>query len=499
MATNNRLEKIKQKFYSFLKQKKPIAGLAIVNGAIYATIIGDLSAGKAGNKNILTEKIILKSLSSQDIADGLKQLRGKLGTEFSSVILSFSSANAYSSIFEFPLNAEESQIEEAMAIATSTLPIKTDDVYIDWMPLENAKSKKREIILGMARKNIINDYLNIFESNKISIVAAETHSWSIGQLLEDGDDIILMITEEQDNIVFSVFDGKVPYFQFDLLKANFQSEEELLQSLTHYTNRIIHFVRAENSQTRKVNSIIIIAKENIENYLKENIKGIEFKDKKNIVGDILKTLPAGMAELGNLAALGAAKRGVIPRRFDKLISFLPIGTELAYEYHRLFSFIDFVQKLLIGFAIFLIIIFAGTLVMAKSSYLNIEKSLQKEAAFPSEIALTREKAQQFNDKVSQISILYSKIPIWENIFKEIDKYAGFGISISQISASEDGSVSFTGTASTRDALISLKNKLAESTFIESDQLPISLFLNKENINFSIRGRLKDINILYLSI
>ena len=127
-----------------------------------------------------------------------------------------------------------------------------------------------------------------------------------------------MISEEQDNIIFSVFDGKVPYFQFDLLKANFQSEEELLRSLLHYTNRIIHFINTENSQTRKVNSIILIAKENIEKYLKENIKGVEFKDKRAIAGDILKE----NAELGNLAALGAAKRGAIPRRFDKLISFL---------------------------------------------------------------------------------------------------------------------------------------------------------------------------------
>ena len=488
MATNNRLEKIKQKFYSFLKQKKSVAGLAIVNGAIYTAIFKD-------DKNILMEKIILKSSSNQDIINGLKQLKAKLGMKFSSIILSFSSASAYSSIFEFPLNVEENQIEEAMAIATSTLPIKSDETYIDWMPLENEKSKKREIILGMVRKNIIDNYLNIFESNKISIVAAEIHCWSIGQLLEDGDNIILMISEEQDNIIFSVFDGKVPYFQFDLLKANFQSEEELLRSLLHYTNRIIHFINTENSQTRKVNSIILIVKENIEKYLKENIKGVEFKDKRAIAGDILKE----NAELGNLAALGAAKRGIIPRRFDKLISFLPIGTELAYEYYRLFSFIDFIQKLLIGFAIFLIIIFAGALIMAKSSYLNIEKSLQKETIFPSEISLTREKAQQFNNRVSQISAIYSKIPIWENVFKEIDKYAEIGTSISQISVSEDGGVSFSGIAFTRDILILLKNKLIESTFIESDQLPISLFLNKENINFSIRGKLKDINILYPSI
>lgn len=485
MATNNRLAKIKQNILSFLKREKPVAGLAIADSAIYAAAFDN-------DKNIIIEKINLKSLFDKDIADGIKQLKEKLKIKFSSAILSFSSAGVYNSIFEFPLNTDEDQIKEGMEIAVSALPVKADDAYLDWMLLENAKAKKKEIILGMAKKSAIDNILKIFESNKISIVAAQTHSWSIGQLLEEGDNIVLIIIEEDDNIIFSVFDGKFPYFQFDLPKNNFKDEKELLQSLLHYTNRIIHFVSAENSQTRKVDSIIAIGKENIEKYLKENIKSVEFKDKKNIAADVLK----GGAELGNLAALGATKRGAIPRRLDKIISFLPIGTERAYEYHRLFSFIDFVQKFLIGFAIFLIIIFAGALAAVKSSYSNIEKSLQKETSFPSEISLVRDKAKQLNSIVSKISTINSKIPIWENIFKEMDRYASIGVSISQISASDDGKISFAGTAPTRDILILLKNKMAESTIIEFNPLPISLFLNKENINFSVSGILKDANILY---
>jgi hypothetical protein len=308
--------------------------------------------------------------------------------------------------------------------------------------------------------------------------------------LEEGDDIVMMVMEQFDSLVFIIYDGKIPYFHFSLLKEIFNSEEEFLKSAVHYVKRLIHFVSSENNRSREIKSIVVLSGEELKEFLKKNISGIDFREIKEI-GD--------SNELGYSIALGAAKRGIVPRREDAIVSLMPIGTELAYERHRLVSFLDFFQKFSIGFAGFLVVLFTGALVMVRALSSNVEKALQKEVVFPVEVAETREKAKFFNEAVAQMYKIQSTSPLWQKVFSEVEKYANIGISVSQISADEKGTVSFSGIATSRDSLIFLKNQISGSDVLNIEQLPLSLFLNKENINFTIKAKLKDVNFLYQTI
>ena len=238
-------------------------------------------------------------------------------------------SESYTALFEFPLIAENKQIEEAMNLAVSTLPVSEEEIYSDWMPLENIKTKKERSGVGDGEKISIDSYLKIFDENKIAPVAIETYAWSLGQFLEEGDDIVMMAVEQFDSLVFTIYDGKIPYFHFSLPKEIFNNEEDFLKSSIHHIKRLIHFVLSENNRSREIKSIIILGSGELKKFLKENISGVDFKEIKEI---------GSSDELGHFIALGAAKRGLIPRREDAIVSLMPIGTELAYERHRLVSF-----------------------------------------------------------------------------------------------------------------------------------------------------------------
>ncbi|MBI5306575.1 pilus assembly protein PilM [Candidatus Wolfebacteria bacterium] len=495
MATIDKLKKIvfekekikllKKKILSFLRYQKPIAGLALAADGIYAVIFDEKKGGMFGDKNPI------ESLNVKAVGDGLKKIKEKFGASVSSAVISFPPSFSYLTVFEFPLSAEDSQIEEAMKLASASLPFPENQIYSDWMRLENKNIKNKEAVLEMVRKDLMDPYLEVFEKNKISVVAAENYSWSFGQCLEDGDDITMVVMEQPDIATFSIYDGKFPYFRFDLPKDKFNGKEKYFAAAIHYLKSLIHFVSSDNGKTREIGLIIFLGADELADYLQKNVSEIKIQKGFSLNGEL-----QNVSDIGFLSALGAVKRGLIPRKKDDIVSLLPISTETAYERHRIFSFIDFIQKFSIGFSGFLIIVFIGVIIMIKTFFSGIEDSLKKETALPADVAEIKEKAVIFNKNVSQLLKIQNNNVAWEKFFAEIDKIvSGTGVIISQLSANENGEINFSGTAPTRDSLVKLKDYFADSSVFSAESLPLSLFLNKESIAFSLKIKLKDLNFL----
>ncbi|MBI4993401.1 hypothetical protein HZC33_00355 [Candidatus Wolfebacteria bacterium] len=482
---SEKIDKLRKKIVSFLRYQKPIAGLAITLNSIDVVIFDEKKGG------MFSEKIAIKSLSVESVEEGLKKLKDKFGKSLSSVVISVPPFWSYISVFEFPLLAENDQIEEAMELASSALPIPEEKIYSDWMFLENKNIKKRETILEMTPSELIGPYLAVFEKNKISVIAAENYAWSFGQFLAEGDDTTMVVMEQPGMITFSIYDGRIPYFYFNLPRDKFDNNKEFLSAALHYLKSLTHFVLADDSKARQVNSIIVIGADELVNNFKSVVE-IKIQKGFSLTSDL-----QNINDLGFLSALGAVKRGFIPRKKDDIVSLLPIGTELAYERHRMLSFIDFVQKFSIGFAGFLIVIFLSALLMIKALSSGIEQSLAKETALPTDVAEIKGKAVIFNENVLKLSLINNSAIFWEKIFIEIDKIvSATGVVLNQLSADESGNLIFSGNAPTRDSLIELKDRLAGSSVFSAESLPLSLFLSKENINFSVKAKLKDANFLY---
>ena len=482
METNNRLEQIKKKIYSFFRRVKPIGSLAIGEKSLVLMFVD-----KKGK--ILTKEVSLDSFDRKNIFQALQKIKKEIGHSLPPFIVSLPPKKSFIRVFEFPMVADKEQIEGAMNLAVSTLPVPESEIYTDWMPLKNENLKKKETVLGMNKKEEIDYYLKIFEEIGISSIAVETHTWSFGRFLEEGDKITIVMTDYSDSAAFAIYDGQIPYFQFDLPKEIYATNAEKIKAIEHFTRRLIHFVSTEDNQARKVDSVIILNNDELREDLAKKIPEIKFE------AQIFST-EMEKGSLSNIAAFGAFRRGLIPRREDAIVSLMPTGTELAYEHHRLFSFVDFVQKFLIGFVGLLIVLFLGMLLTVQLVSKNIEKSLQKETSFPIAVVEIKEKADWFNGLLSQISKIYAVTPIWEKVFEEIDKYSGIGITISSVSSDTFGNIQFSGIAANRDSLILLKNQLGNSVIFEAESFPLSLFLSQENIAFTVRAKLKDIAILY---
>ncbi|MEK7087164.1 MAG: hypothetical protein AAB958_00480, partial [Patescibacteria group bacterium] len=335
---------IKQKISSFFKQAKGIGGLAISEKSLNLAFYDK-------NSKLINKEISLDSAEPAGILKALGQLKKEI-KPFPSLIVSLLPTTAFLQIFEFPMAANNEQIHEAMALANSALPLDEKEIYTDWMFVESKAVKKKETILGMMNKNTANSVLKIFEDSGVSAIALETYNWSLGRFLEEGDEITMIIMEFSNSVVFAIYDGQTPYFQFDLPKEIFEQGEKL-EKIGYFTKRLIHFILSEDHQTRKVKTAIVLGSGELKDYLSKNLAEIEFKNN-------LTDGTGEISDFNQLAALGAVKRGLITRRMDAIISFLPVGTELAYIRHRLVSFIDFSQKFLIGFGGFLIVLFLAT-------------------------------------------------------------------------------------------------------------------------------------------
>ena len=142
----------------------------------------------------------------------------------------------------------------------------------------------------------------------------------------------------------------------------------------------------------------------------------------------------------------------------------------------------------------------ATAFIIQTRLVDIKNQLEKETALPVEIVQVKEKAAFFNDFISKAEKIYAGMPLWEKLFAEIDNFVGIGINISAISSDSSGNaIQFSGVAVSRDSLVVLKNKLANSSVIEAEPFSLSLFLNQENIPFTVKARLKDSKFLHSNV
>jgi Tfp pilus assembly PilM family ATPase len=192
----------------------------------------------------------------------------------------------------------------------------------------------------------------------------------------------------------------------------------------------------------------------------------------------------------DMVASGVALRMRIPRKDDKIISFLPLGTQEAYFRSELVSLFDFFQKASISFGLFLIAVFAGSFGLLH--LIESEKSQSVNEALPSEFETFSQFAESFNSSVAALAALEAHEPRWEALFSEIDKLRLPGISFRRIDVSlGERAILVEGTSAHQDALLLLKARLESSNVFTFDPLPLKIFLEKENIPFTLKLRLKD--------
>lgn len=139
-------------------------------------------------------------------------------------------------------------------------------------------------------------------------------------------------------------------------------------------------------------------------------------------------------------------------------------------------------------AILAISLLAGWMLLV-NEYSNLA---QGAASVNQEFSKYNQEARQINQLLRKINLTgQSYYQITPKII-EIANSLPADIKISKLSLSrKDNLLIISGTAKTRAALLNYQEIIKKITWLETSQAPLSQLLQKENVNFEIKGKLKD--------
>lgn len=127
---------------------------------------------------------------------------GKIKTN--KFIFSIPESKSFIHIFEIPENLEKKKILDFIkSQASQTFPFPLENLYLDF------QIRDKEVLLVAAPKNIVQDYLDVFKKCRVSPLALEPESESLGRsLIEDKKETILILDIGARTTIFSIFDEK---------------------------------------------------------------------------------------------------------------------------------------------------------------------------------------------------------------------------------------------------------------------------------------------------
>ena len=473
---------------SLFTREEPIAGLEITDTHLRVALLElkkEKDSSKKGVENLVTKVKFLaeEALPDNVVVNGslqntenfvksLKNLLNKSEIKIRYVIASIPANDIYSRVFSFPKTIQGEKLEETMKLTMGfQLPLKPEDVYLDWQKLET--SGQNEILLSAAFKKNINDFVFALDLAGLKTVAIEFHPISFCRALDaKNDETVLIKVRQKSSIGIFIVKNKVPLF-VRVLPEQFSTKKLFDKEL----EKIVDFFESEKG---KIGKIIDISETKIID---------KFSEHPEIKKDNGKWL----------VSVGAALRGLTPRAEDNFISLMPIGTEQAYEYQKAIVFFEFVSNAAVGLAIFFIAAFTGVLILIMTIQQKVSKEVENIGSLPlpSDTAELENKARELNNLISATSDIVKILPRWSAILEELKTRIISGILPSSVNLpSPNGIINVSGIAQNRGQMNQFKKIMEDSSVFTEINLPLTNLEQKENIPFNMSFKLKNTIQIY---
>ncbi len=465
-------------------REEPIAGLEVSNDYLRFVSLEKIKDKKTGKyfiqiKSLAEEPLKEKALTDDGkveneeiLVESLKNLIKKAGGKIKYIIASLPNDIVYSKIYNFPVSLSGKKLENAMGLIIDfQLPLNHRDVYFDWE--KTSDSGKNEYLLSLARKTTVDKFIKSFDLAGLKTVAVEFHILSVLRpiLLPKKENLLIKFPGEKSTTLFIVKNNAL-YFS-RVLPKTFLSSKILDQEI----KRVSDFYETEECP---VNRVLDISEIKISPEFSKN-------------HDIAK-------EKKWLISLGAAQRGLLPRSEDTFASLMPVGTEKAYEYQKMITFLGFLTSVIVGLSFF----FSGAFLCAwlLMNYIhqsNLTPTISNiELGTPKEIAEIENRVKKLNALIDAESHLLKNTPQWSLVLEELKTKTPAGIYITSISiTSPQNPIALAGIAPNRSQLNSFKKSLELSSLFSEVVLPLSNLEMRENIPFSISFKLKDPQSIYI--
>jgi Tfp pilus assembly protein PilN len=470
------------RFLSFLKKilvpEEPIAGLEISDSRLRLVLLGL----NKQDGSIVTREQAEHALPSGVIVNGelkksdklflaLTELKKKFKTPIDYIVASIPADKIYTKILSFPKNVEGAKLDEAIKLAFDfQLPLKSDKAYFSWEVFSGESAQ--EVFVSEAEKKTIDPYLECL--HKIfNLVALEFPAESFARVSsgEKDEPILLKITNQTSQNFFIIKNGVVRFSRS--IGQNSPDKKSKKEA-----EKIIAFYEASSEE--KVSHILNLGQDPV---------GI----KKEINF-------SGPSDSGWLIALGAARRGLIPRYQDNFISLSPISAQKAYKYHKAVSFVSIITKLIVGLSIFFIAAFMGTWVLIITLQQQAAQKTDDLSNLPAmpDLNAVEQKIQKADSLILTTAGILKSSPRWSGFIDEFQKLITDGITVNSLSLpSPEETITLTGLAKNRSILNKFRDSLKSSDLLKEVRLPLTNLEQREDIPFTISFQLKDPKSIYI--
>lgn len=147
--------------------------------------------------------------------------------------------------------------------------------------------------------------------------------------------------------------------------------------------------------------------------------------------------------------------------------------------------------------LYLLIIIASVIgIVLMTSEFILYSFLAKEISnspidFKSSLSTSQNKVTDINTKINLLEKMQGNFIQWTILLNSLTNIIPEEIRLNSLSINRDpATISFNGTANKRDDLLNFKEALEGSILFENIDFPIQNLLQKENINFEIKAKLK---------
>ncbi len=404
-------------------------------------------------------------------------INAKLGTDYA--IVAIPDDKIYSRIFSFPKTTGGARLTEAMNLAIGfQLPMKTEDVYLDWERTRGA-TYSNEILLSTIPRTVANEYVEALDVAGIKTLAVESHLASIARAikLEPGHTAIFTKKTPDGATVFVLKNSLLRFSR--TFPSQFISEDDISADVDKIKSSLEAVMTDKRESVAVLDLLLASVRDDYANYPRlSNSK--ETKSKW-------------------LVALGAAIRGQIPEGDDNLISLLPVGTEEAYTYQKATTFVTLIRDMTVGVSIFFFLAFISTylfmLSLSQGSSRTIA-TLSAVAVWP-ELLAKEAWIAHVNALTGTAAGILSETPLWSTVIDEVNARIIDGIVISNFSApSITAQMSLTGIAKDRATLNQFKKSFQGSAMFSEINLPTTNIAQKGGVPFTVSFILKDQGAVY---
>jgi hypothetical protein len=487
---------VKRLYGAIVKKISPIeiaGGLVVSDSAIRYVRFGEAGAVVAKASLRLPPGAVVdgKVVDNNVVSAALSSLRDKINVPPSrqaEVVLSISSSAVYSQLFNLP-QLEESSLSEAAELNIQMIsPIDTKTSYYSYQVVGKPGSVPAggyELLGAFIGQSIVDGWVAACKTSGFLPIAVEFQALSVARAISDfagirGEGITIVLDVESEGMDLVVMKNGNLYFDYFYPWKTIQGEDKSIsmdkfkQTLMAETGKVMNFALSKFSGETK--SIWV----NAEGIGEEIASALKAQYPKIAVSEISiqgKKVPPLW-----LSAFGAAKRGMLLRSEDNLISLSPQRVIEEYAENQTIAMVKLWRKIsAIVLSFFLLAFCLSDLFLRQLRITAGQQSLRSlSAEEANELGVLRGKADEFNSLVTFVSAAKMQ----ENkIYPFISKVLNLGsnVQVTRLSYQDlSQPVVLNGNAPSTDAVLQFQKRLSEVQNITEIQMPLSSLTSAPN-------------------